>query len=244
MGIDISGANGNIDWQQVANTGLVNFVFAKATEGLTFVDAQFKKNWQSIKDNGWIRGAYHFGRDGNDPIQEADHFISTVGDLDAGDLLVLDIETGSLKGTQFTDWVIAWCNRVVSKTNHIPIIYTGSFWTGVAPTSTKDVIDQLSRYPLWLAAYVANPDKWVPMIWKQVGWKIWQVSGDVAPPGYSVLHLPGVHGNIDKDFFTGSLDDLKAFAVSLYTAPNSEENTETPPPEQNQDDGAGWEVVK
>ena len=172
QGIDVSSAQGQIDWSQVAATNQVNFVICKATEGTTFVDPTFAKNWQAIKDNGWVRGAYAFARTQNDPIAEADHFINTVGNLDPSDMLVLDIETGALKGTAFTDWVSAWCDEVLSKTNHTPIIYTGSFWTGAAPTSTSDVVAKLSQFPLWIAAYVSNPDKWVPSIWKEVGWKI------------------------------------------------------------------------
>ena len=54
-----------------------------------------------------------------------------------------------------------------------------------------------------------------------------QQSGDVAPPGVSVLHIGGIHGNVDRDLFSGTLDDFKAFALSLYTAPAADQS----PPE-------------
>jgi lysozyme len=241
IGIDISSAQGVIQWDQVKATGQVSFVFCKATEGLTFTDQQFATNWSAIKTHEWPRGAYHFARTSNDPVQEADHFVSTVmatNDLQSSDMLVLDIETSLLKGTDFTDWVLAWCNEVQTKTNHMPIIYTGGpFWMSCAPTSSDDVVAKLAVMPLWLAAYTTSPDKYVPAAWKNKGWTIWQRSGDVAPPGFSVLHLSGCHGNIDADVFNGSLEDFQTFAASLCTA-----SQDQAPAAPDGTDGANWEM--
>ena len=58
-GIDVSHHNGTPDWSKVAAAGKV-FAYAKATEGLTFKDSEFAKNWAAIKLSGMKRGAYHF----------------------------------------------------------------------------------------------------------------------------------------------------------------------------------------
>lgn len=80
----------------------VSFVFIKATEGVSMVDKDFKRNWQDAGRSGLRRGAYHFFRSSKDGEAQARLFIKTVGDLRFKDLPpVLDIETihrgGSMK---------------------------------------------------------------------------------------------------------------------------------------------------
>lgn len=216
-GIDVSGANGVIDWSKVAQAPNVNFVFCKATEGVTFTDAQFQKNWQAIKDGGWVRGAYHFARH-NDPIEEADHFLEIVGlDLEDTDMLVLDIEVSNLTGPKFVEWVLSWVERIEEKTCRTPIIYTGGpFFDSHDGKPSPEVLEKLSKYPLWLAAYTNTPDKFVPPAWKDTGWSLWQKSGDVAPRGSQVLRVPGIKTNVDRNIWRGDLDSLKDFALSLH----------------------------
>jgi lysozyme len=220
QGIDISAAQGHIDWAAVAAAGTVNYAFCKATEGVTFTDKMFKINWDAIKAHGLVRGAYHFARpDGaaNDAIAEADFFVSTVGTLDLTDMLVLDIEVSKLNGTQFTDWALTWMERVEKQSGCKPICYTGGpFFISHHGTPSADTITRMSRFPLWLAAYTNHPEKYVPVEWKSEGWKLWQRSGDTAAPGDTTLHVPGIGGNVDRDEFVGTLDELKAFATSLH----------------------------
>lgn len=219
VGIDVSAAQGAIDWDQVASSNMVNYVFCKATEGLNYKDTFFDKNWQAIKDHGWVRGAYSFARLNNDPVAEADFFISTVGDIDPTDMLVLDIETSPITGEKFLQWNLSWLERVESQTGVTPIVYTGGPFFSSHGTPSADEITRLSHFPLWLAAYVVSPDKFVPVEWKGLGWKFWQATGDVAPSGSTILHVPGIHGNVDRDEFIGTIDDLKVFAGSLHAQP-------------------------
>jgi len=221
-GIDVSKFQGVIDWNKVVSAKIVNFAFCKATESMTVIDSQFHNNWAGIKNVGLVRGAYHFAHTGNDPIIEADNFANSLGQLDPTDMLVLDIETSDLTGLAFTNWVLAWLERVESKSGKLPIIYTGGpFFNAHDGTPDPQTMAKLSKYPLWLAAYVVNPNNYIPDEWKALGWKFWQRSGDVAAPGDTVLHLPGVGGPVDKDVFNGTLDQLKAFALNLNTAAHS-----------------------
>lgn len=216
-GIDVSNAQGVIKWDVVAASGKVAYVVCKATEGSTFVDTQFRTNWAAVKAHGFVRGAYHFARPVNDPTVEADHFASTVGTLDPEDMLVLDIESSNIVGPQFVNWVLTWLERVEQKTGTTPIVYTGGpFFDSHDGSPDQATMDKLARFPLWLAAYTTTPDKFVPPAWKHVGWKFWQRSGDVAASGDAVLHVPGINGNVDRDEFAGTLDELKAFALNLH----------------------------
>lgn len=222
QGIDVSAAQGLINWNTVANSGLVNFVFCKATEGLGYMDPQFNRNWSALKQLGWIKGAYHFARLNFDATQEADWFSKVVGQLDLTDMLVLDIETASVSGVQFTDWTLAWLERVESNTGVVPIVYTGGpFFNSHGGNPDPATVQRLVKFPLWLAAYTNNPNNYIPVEWKNLGWSFWQRSGDVAAPGDSVLHVPGINGNVDRDIFMGSADDLRAFALNLHSGANN-----------------------
>lgn len=219
LGIDISACQKVISWDKVASSGLVSFAFCKSTEGTNFKDSQFDNNWKGIKDVGLIRGCYHFARLSNSALDEANHFLSVVGDkLDLTDMLVLDIETASISGSEFTDWNLTWLERVENQSGCISINYTGGpFYNSHASSPDKITTQKLSRYPLWLAAYSNNPNSFIPSEWSHLGWTFWQKSGDVAPSGSSVLHLPGISGNVDCDIFQGTLEELKTFALNLHT---------------------------
>ena len=63
-GIDVSRWQERIDWQRVAkmrDNGIrLQFAFIKATEGEKLVDPYFSRNWQLSRENGLMRGAYHY----------------------------------------------------------------------------------------------------------------------------------------------------------------------------------------
>ncbi|MCH8622401.1 GH25 family lysozyme [Undibacterium sp. TS12] len=196
-GIDVSHFQGTVDWAAVKAAGKA-FAFAKASDGITYTDPQFKTNWQGIKAAGLLRGAYHFYESNDDPVAQANNFIKAVGTLAAGDLPpVLDIEI--FKGNYGTATLAAnvqtWLNTVQQALGRTPIIYTGpSFWN-------QYMNNQFSAYPLWIAQYgVSQPT--LPNGWSK--WTFWQSSesGTVA----------GVTGSVDIDVFAGSMANLLTLA--------------------------------
>jgi lysozyme len=128
-GVDVSNWQGSVDWSAVARSGR-QFEFSKATEGTGFTDRYYAGNRREASRNGLKAGAYDFARPANDPIAEADHFIS-VASPRRGDLLpVLDLEdTGGLSRSQLRSWVRRWLDRVQARLGVKPLIYTyPSFW--------------------------------------------------------------------------------------------------------------------
>jgi lysozyme len=217
-GIDVSDVQGFVNWKKVKDGGYT-FAFCKATDGETFVAKTFKRNWENIKSVGMIRGAYHFCHTKNDPIKEATHFVKTVGVLDLGDMLVLDIEDEKsiLNNEQFINWTITFLDTVEQLTNVTPIVYTGGpYFDKHGGKPSDEIVSKLSKYPLWLAAYTTNPDKYVPYVWKNVGWSIWQRSGDVCAKGDTPLHAPGISVVVDRNQYKGTVEDLKSFSQNLY----------------------------
>lgn len=222
LGIDVAHYQGAPNWQTVKDQSAVEFAICKATESISIVDARFTHNWKGIKDAGLVRGAYHFGRLKNNPIDEANHFVNAVSNLsfEAQDLLALDIEDDSLKtsmfGKDFTDWVIAWLDRVEESTGKIPIIYTGGpYWTSRVGTMSIATMTKFASYHLWLSAYVKNPTPFIPKPWGAKGWTIWQKSGGVAASGELPLRVPGISGLVDQNVFNGTVDQFKTLVLGL-----------------------------
>jgi lysozyme len=199
-GIDVSHWQGTINWTSVKDAGYT-FAFCKATEGLTFKDPRFAANWSGMKAVGLIRGAYHFGRPGKDPVAQADFFVNTVRPV-SGDLqLVLDLEaTDGKTPAQVWAWTQAFHGRVKSRTGRPGIIYTGYyFWRDSVGNPTNNL-----NCPLWLAYWgTGNPDDFVPQAWSK--WSFWQYS--------STGSVPGISGNVDLDNFSSSLETLKKLTL-------------------------------
>jgi len=228
-GIDVSDVQGFINWKKVKDSGIA-YAFCKATDGETYMQKRFKLNWDGIKSVGLIRGAYHFAHTKNDPIKEATHFVATVGKLDPADMLALDIEDNknTLSKEDFINWNISFLETVEKLSNVTPIVYTGGPYFDEHGGRENDkgewypneeIVNKLSRYPLWLAAYTKNPDKYVPYVWKKVGWTIWQRSGDQCAVGDTVLHVPGINVVVDRNQYRGTAAELEAFAKGLHHEP-------------------------
>lgn len=225
-GIDVSKWQNIIDWKKVADLNKFAFACAQATnvdhKGNYVVDPQFKNNWNGIKANGLIRGAYAFGKSQYDPIKQADFFIDTLGPLDPEDFLMLDIEVPGLQKKPFTDWILAWLEHVEKRTGKIAFVYSyGPFFTDTAGKVDAETTLKLQKYPFWLAAYVKDPNKYVPQVWKKQGWVLWQRSGDIAAPGDTILRVPGISGNVDRNNFHGTADELKEIILNLHVGKNN-----------------------
>jgi GH25 family lysozyme M1 (1,4-beta-N-acetylmuramidase) len=193
QGIDVSHWQGTVNWTSVRSSGK-RFAFCKATEGTTYTDPQFATNWSHMKSAGLIRGAYHFGRPGTDPVTQANRFCNVVGPT-TGDLqMTLDIEaTDGKTPSQVRSWIVAFINQIKSRTGRPGIIYTGFyFWRDSAGNGSN------LNCPLWLAAYVSNPANYVPAAWTT--WSFWQYTSSGT--------CPGVSGNVDRDAWNGTLTGL------------------------------------
>ncbi|MEZ0076669.1 glycoside hydrolase family 25 protein [Planotetraspora sp. GP83] len=162
-GEDVSGYESDWDW----SASPAKFGIIKATEGLTFDDSSFARHWDEIAKKGIVRGAYHYGHPGNDPVAEADHFLSVVNAQPAkpGDLLVLDLETADDQSVaQVNAWAKTWLEYVKAKTGVTPLFYSG--WN-FAETYGYGLAD----YPLW----VANYSEAMGAVTPPADWKSWTI---------------------------------------------------------------------
>jgi lysozyme len=177
-GQDVSNYQPDHDW----NASPAEFGIIKATEGVTFRDHAFARHWRELDAKGIVRGAYHYGHPANDPIAEAEHFLSMVNSQPAkpGDLLVLDLETTDGRSVaEVNSWAKTWLSHVKAKTGTTPMFYSG--WN-FADTYGKG----LAAYPLWVAHYSkAKGTVTPPADWKS--WAIHQYSDNPVDQNVSPL---------------------------------------------------------
>lgn len=174
-GIDISRYQGNLVTDITTSDGL-HFAICKATQGVTYVDPDFRLNWNTITEKGLIRGAYHFYICSDDPVQQAQHFSNTINDIQKDDIApVLDIEQGSMSSTtnvtQMQKDILTFLQNVEKQTGRKPILYTDYAFAQQYLMSPAFAV-----YDLWLAEYSGAPEPKVPEAWKAKGFKIWQKS--------------------------------------------------------------------
>ncbi|HEX3131758.1 MAG TPA: GH25 family lysozyme [Thermoanaerobaculia bacterium] len=199
-GIDVSHFQGTVNWTEVAASGIV-FAFAKATDGITYLDPQFSVNWPAMKNAGLVRGAYHFYEPADDPASQAQHFLSNVT-LETGDLPpVLDVEiTGGVSSEELWSGVATWLQTVQTAIGRQPLLYTApGFWNDNSPSLA------LTTYPLWLADYASQPT--LPNGWST--WHFWQHSQTGT--------VPGVSTSVDLDLFNGTLLQLQEWLAPAMT---------------------------
>ena len=85
----------DIQWDSLSignRTIPLQFVVLRACMGNRKLDKNFDHFWETAKQHNLIRGAYHFYRPDEDPVMQANSFLS-VAKLESGDLPpILDIE--------------------------------------------------------------------------------------------------------------------------------------------------------
>lgn len=180
--IDVSTYQGEISWSSVKSAG-VQLAIIKATEGIGFVDPRFSENWAGAKAAGIARAAYHFAHPdaGNDPIAEAQYFLSVVqgAGLDPADLLAEDYEVPGGGAA----WSLAFLSHVEMATNRTGIFYSN--YSGISRVQDP----RMAAFLLWLAypGDGVNPPP-VPAPWTSIA--LWQ---------YAVGTVPGIAAGVDED---------------------------------------------
>ncbi|HYL83503.1 MAG TPA: GH25 family lysozyme [Candidatus Angelobacter sp.] len=211
LGIDVSSNQGTVDWGAVAQAN-ISFAYVRSSLGGQSSDNQFSANWSQLNAAGLLRGAYHFFWPLAPAVDQANHYLQTVGTLASGDLPpMVDLEPAFTKQNPTTDlWstipsnnrlsmILDWLNTVEQALGLKPFIYT---YKSFIENLLGDGLQQLSRYPLWIAHYTNAPQPNWPSAWNN--WTLWQFT--------EKGQISGVNTSVDQDRFSGSLDDLKALA--------------------------------
>lgn len=225
FGIDISVAQpvSSINWARATAEGGVQFAYLRQGYG-TKSNPNFLPHHAAAAPHLDLLGAYQFALIDADPCDEARAFCSSVGALDLKLPPVLDLETRNGASPQQTlDWADQWVAEVLEQLGRRARIYTGAnFWQSLGAGGTDPKWRELG---LFVANYgVASPH--IPPPW--TSWEFWQFAantiwqlgsaqkwGATCPgPGWrkvaSSRPIAGVTGEVDCDWFNGTLEELRA----------------------------------
>jgi len=196
--IDLSHHNTVTSFHDAQAAGILG-VIHKATEGTTFVDANYTERRARARSVGLFWGAYHFGVRGNVQAQ-VDHFLE-ITDPGPTDLLVLDFEPNPREGTMRLAEAEAFVERVHAQTGRFPGLYSGQSFLQSQLGSRTDTV--LKNCFLWIARYSSQPPRVPPAF---ATYTLWQYTDGSA--GLQPHQVPGI-GRCDRDKFNGSEAGLR-----------------------------------
>ncbi len=179
-GIDVSHHQGPIDWGRVAADG-IDGAYIKATEGRSWVDPQFARNWSASRAAGVRRGAYHFFTLCAPGAEQAANFLQTAPPdpealPPALDLEILDQCSDPVPDDAVGGEVDAFVRAVEEAWRRPLVVYARGSWTERYP------VPQLAARPQWRTSFFARP---------RAGWAVWQV--------HYFARVDGVAGRVDLD---------------------------------------------
>ncbi len=187
-GLDVSHHQGKINWDEVGKTDF-KFVYIKATEGESFKDPNFLKNYRKAKKQKMIVGGYHFWTFCK-TAQEQIKNIQAVIPYSAGDLiLAIDMESvyscGKKKSHDRVTRDLEKINERLFKIYGVyPVIYTTGEFVKVHP--------EILKFPniFWQRSLFGPP------LYKRK-WGIWQY--------YNRAKVKGIKGGVDVNVFNSKL---------------------------------------
>lgn len=207
--IDISHYQGQVDFQSVVNEP-VAAVICKASYGVTGRDNTYAVREPQAKICGLLWGAYHFGTGEGTGQEQAQNFLDAINFKgNVQDLIALDFEPNvdskgnALGPTMTMDQARGFIQSIFQSVGRYPLIYSNHFLAAQLQGTADPV---LSNCPLWIAEYMLSPtaQPTIPSGWNS--WTLWQYTdGAVGQLPHTVLGI----GGCDRDYYSGSADDLK-----------------------------------
>ena len=205
-GVDIASYQATIDASRLATT---DFIIVKFTQGTGYLNPYADRQYNTAKAAGKLMGAYHYA-EGKDPEDEAQHFVSSLGNRVGECVLALDWE-GNQNRLFGTGKDVAWCkaflDSVYDLTGVRPLIYMSKSvcrkynWSSVA-----------ANYPLWCAQYKSNSiTDYQSSPWTDSnGFGAWE--RDTIRQYSSHGRIAGYDANIDLDLAYMTADQWRAMA--------------------------------
>jgi lysozyme len=196
-GIDVSLYQKDVNWAEVYAAG-ARFAFIKCSQGVTVTDPKFATNWTNAKAAGMLVGVYHFINPTLAAADQLTHLLQVLGDRTPDLPIALDVEKPvDSDPPDVTQVVTDFVTLLTQRTGRKPLLYTGpSYWNAHVHGGLN-----WAEYDLWIANYgVTTP--MLPKAWTT--WRFWQYSGSGQ--------IDGVSTPVDRNWFNGSEDDLKAYA--------------------------------
>ncbi len=188
-GIDVSHYQGRINWDAVAGSGGIAYVYMKATEGATLVDDTYEYNLKEARRVGLKVGSYHFYRPNTDWKQQLKNLTAVVKPEEQDLLPIIDIEQrGRGSREHFIKNLKAFIAQVTKVYGRKPLLYTfQNFYN-------KHLVGEFEDYPWMIARYREDE----PTLNDGKDYVIWQYT--------SSGRIPGVNGDVDRSRMMGEYD--------------------------------------
>ena len=197
-GIDVSKHNGDIDFEQVSDDDY-QFVFIKASEGKTYKDDAFERNYEQAREAGLKVGAYHFFRKNRTAREQADNLLAAIRGKHLDLPLVIDLEDDWGNGATVSrqtaiDRVMEMIDILAGKGYRV-MIYTN------LDGYEKYYKDMLGDHDLWLCSFTS------PDMLSHLPHRIQQFSHEGT--------VSGIDGNVDLNVWRGSEKEWQRYLDSI-----------------------------
>jgi GH25 family lysozyme M1 (1,4-beta-N-acetylmuramidase) len=199
-GIDISNNNPNVNAGKLA----AEFVYHKATEGVTFTDRFYAVRGTAIMARGIPFGAYHYARVFEPAKAQVDFFMK-VAKIRKGNLIpFVDVEGGSnsgASGAQWRNWLHEWFTVCLSDYGRRCGIYVSP---GFADFYNFGAAPWLADHPLFVAHWGVSSPR-IPKPWRAA--YLWQYTDRATDPGVS--------GIVDGDKWLPRCDNFQRYRTTF-----------------------------
>lgn len=196
-GADVSHYQGEVDFDRLAEQGL-QFVFIKATEGSSHVDARFSENLARVQTSPLRYGFYHFFSYDSAGIDQAAQLIAHVPVME--DMLppVIDVEF-------YGDYTVHPAEPEAVRTELRAMIdaLAGHYQTPPILYCTR------RAWQLYIRDNFDDCDLWIRDVYftpSDCPWTFWQYTDRAVLDGYS-----GDEPCIDLNVFSGTPDDFRRY---------------------------------
>lgn len=190
-GIDVSVYRGDIDFEQVKNSG-IEVVYIRAGYGFSVTDPKFEENYTNATKAGLKCGAYYFvtARNTEQAYLQATRFAELISGKTFAARPAMDFEEfGSLGKNGINIVGLAFMQKLRELTGIVPILYTDAY-------NASETWDwNFAQFPLWVADYSAEEPYVTSNIWQSYAGFQYSDRGEI----------PGIYGNVDLDRFTSSV---------------------------------------
>ena len=239
-GIDVSYAQGVIDWEKVKASGLVDFAILQAGYGREYnqVDVQFERNYSECKRLGIPCGAYWFSyaMSADEAKREAQVFLQIIKGKSFEYPVYMDLELakqfelGKAACSEMADAFLS----TMEQAGYYAGLYCSTYYLD------KYLSDSVkSRYTIWCAQYASKCTYQNP-------YGIWQynVAGDTEYDIIGQKSIPGISGKCDMDYcYTDYPSIIKAAGLNGFTKATQPTEPE-PTPEPDTEESTLQQILK
>ena len=187
LGIDVSGYQGDINWEQVKASG-VDFAIIRVgyrgnTQGALHIDSKFKQNMEGAIAAGLDVGVYFFATaiTVKEAEEEATFVLEHIRNYPTKYPIVYDWERGHYEkerngnstGAEVTAFTEAFCKKIEQAGRK------AAFYTNKSMAYNFFNLNTLANYDMWYAEYMPAPSLYYDF-------KIWQYTEEGSVPGIEV----------------------------------------------------------